>query len=148
MDACDASLGCHLILNIFHLYQLYDETLYTVLELSKDDFGQLQSWYMYTIFKISFCIQRGSYKLESSLKLAMHKAIKHPWILIIQGKCYVKNENVQQCPLLFNFKIMLGSQETEIVARIKNMTDLSRVCRRCLVRIALRLILILYLDKS
>ena len=50
--------------------------------------------------------------------------------------------------LLFNFKIMLGSQETEIVARIKNMTDLSRVCRRCLVRIALRLILILYLDKS
>ena len=44
MDAYDASLGYHLILNIFHLvHQLYDETLYTVLELSKDDFGQLQS---------------------------------------------------------------------------------------------------------
>ena len=50
----------------------------------------------------------------------MHNnTLKHLWIVITKELWYVAIEDVQQRLLLFNFKIILDSQETEIVARIK-----------------------------
>ena len=50
----------------------------------------------------------------------MHNnTLKHLWIVITKELWYVAIEDVQQRLLLFNFKIILDSRETEIVARIK-----------------------------